>query len=224
MLRSLGIEKGKPFQPDARMKRILEDGALMGEEIARAVDFEKPFEAAEKRYYRQDANWQYALVVDPGQRQPDYDQLDQRTAWFYEAIASSYKMITTTPGEGSIYLETHQDKDRHWLDGGKNYQLRISPNPPMKQFWAVTVYSMDDRTLIKNKSKQAEVSSNTKGLHKNDDGSVEIYFGPTPTRGKEANWVETEKGTFWFAMFRLYAPTQAYFDRSWPLPDIEQSK
>lgn len=224
MLRSLGIEKGKPFEPDARMKRILEDGASMGEEIARVVDFEKPFETADNKYYRKDAHWQYALVVDPSQRQPSYDQLDQRTAWFYEAIGCSYKMITEAPGLGSIYLETHRDKDGDWLEGGKNYRLRISPNPPMEEFWAVSVYSMDSRTLIKNTADKAELSSNTKGLHKNDDGSIELYFGPTSPPGKEANWVETEKGTFWFAYFRLYAPTQAYFDKSWPLPDFERVK
>jgi len=49
---------------------------------------------------------------------------------------------------------------------------------------------------------------------------VDLYFGPTAPVGKENNWVQTVPGKFWFPYFRLYAPTQAYFDRSWPLPDI----
>jgi hypothetical protein len=220
MLRSLDIEKGKPFQPDSRMKGILADGAVMGEQMARVTVYEKRFENA---YYRKDAKWQYALVVEPSQRQPNYDEIDERTDWFYEAIGASYAMITKTPGVGSVYLATYQDKDGEWLDGGKNYRLRVPPNPPMKQFWAASVYDMDTRNLMGNESAVAEISSNTKGLQKNPDGSVDVYFGPKPPQGKEANWVETQKGIFWFPYFRLYAPTEAYFDKSWPLLDIEKA-
>lgn len=221
MLRALGMEKGKPFQPDSRMKRILADAAVLGEQMARVTVYEKRFENA---YYRNDAKWQYALVVEPSQRQPDYDEIDERTDWFYEAIGASYAMITKTPGVGSVYLATYQDKDGEWLDGARNYRLHVPSNPPMKQFWAASVYDMDTRNLMGNASAKAEISSNTTGLQKNADGSVDVYFGPKPPKGKEANWVETQKGLFWFPYFRLYAPTEAYFDKSWPLPDIEKVK
>ncbi len=36
MLRPLGLEKGKPFRPDARQTKILTDGALVGEAMAKA--------------------------------------------------------------------------------------------------------------------------------------------------------------------------------------------
>ena len=36
--------------------------------------------------------------------------------------------------------------------------------------------------------------------------------------------IETLPGKGWFTYFRLYGPTQAYFDRSWVLPDIEEVK
>jgi len=94
----------------------------------------------------------------------------------------------------------------------------------MKQFWAVSVYDIDTRTLFRNESLKAEVSSNTKGLKKNDDGSVDVYFGPEAPKGLESNWVQTVPGKFWFPYFRLYAPTEPYFDKSWPLPDIEKVK
>jgi hypothetical protein len=64
------------------------------------------------------------------------------------------------------------------------------------------------------------VSSRSKGLQTNPNGSVYVYFGPSAPSGKEGNWVRTVPGKFWFAYFRLVAPTEAYFDRSWPLPDI----
>ena len=221
MLRDLGMEKGKSFKPGDRQKQLLEDAALLGEEIAKVVVYEKRFIG---NYYRPDARWQFSLVVDPGQRMENYDQLDERTDWFYEAIASSYAMITKTPGVGSVYLSTYRDKDGDWLDGGTSYRLHVMPDPPMQQFWAVSVYDMDTRTFFRNESLKAEISSNTKGLQKNADGSVDVLFGPAVPAGKESNWVQTVPGKFWFPYFRLYAPTQAYFDRSWLLPDIEKAR
>lgn len=221
MLRDLGIEKGKPFTPDARRKKVLEDAALLGEEITRVIVSQKRLIGD---YYRKDARWQFALVVDPGQRLENYDQLDERTSWFYEAISSTYSMITTKPGVGSIYLSTYTDHDGEWLDGSKRYRLRIPPNPPMKQFWAVSGFDLDTRNLLRNETLRGEITSNTKGLQKNADGSVDLYFGPTAPPGKQSNWLQTVAGEFWYAWFRLFAPTKAYFDRSWPLPDIKKAK
>ena len=220
MLHDLGMEKGKSFTPDDRQRQLLEDAALLGEEIAKVVVYEKRFIGS---YYRPDARWQFSLVVDPGQRMENYDQLDERTDWFYEAIASSYAMITKTPGVGSVYLSTYRDKDGDWLDGGTSYRLHVMPDPPMQQFWAVSVYDMDTRTFFRNESLKAEISSNTTGLQKNADGSVDVLFGPAVPAGKESNWVQTVPDRFWFPYFRLYAPTQAYFYRSWPMPDIEKA-
>src|SRR5262245_9877059 len=146
MLRDLGIERGKPFAPDDRQKKLLEDAALLGEAITKVVVYEKRFIG---NYYRPDARWQFALVLDPDQREDNLDQLDERTDWFYEAIAASNAMVTKTPGVGSIYLSTDRDKDGDWLDGAKAYRLRIAPNPPMQQFWAVSVYDIDSRTLFR---------------------------------------------------------------------------
>jgi hypothetical protein len=79
------------------------------------------------------------------------------------------------------------------------------------------------RTLFGNEALKAEVSSNSKGLQTNADGSVDVFFGPTAPSGKESNWVQTVPGRYWFPYFRLLAPTEAAFDRSWPLPDIEKA-
>src|SRR5262249_41802581 len=77
MLRDLGIEKGKAFRPDDRQKKLFEDAALLGEEIAKALVYEKRFIPHNR--YRPDARWEFALVVDPSQREANYDQLDPRT-------------------------------------------------------------------------------------------------------------------------------------------------
>lgn len=106
------------------------------------------------------------------------------------------------------------------LDGGKPYRLHVPPNPPMKEFWSVTVYDVDTRCPIDNEQQIADRSSRM-DLIENDDGSVDIYFGPKAPAGKEKNWIPTVPGKGWFAYLRLYAPTEPYFERSWKLPDIE---
>ena len=54
--------------------------------------------------------------------------------------------------------------------------------------------------------------------------AVDLRIGPEAPKGKEKNWIPTAPGRGWFGLFRLYAPTEAYFDRSWRLPDIVRVK
>ena len=220
MLKPLGIEKGKPFNPTASQKKILEEGVFVGEAMAMANDFEK---RGGMGHYADGSNWDIALTTNIEQRSKYYAQLDERAAWFYEAYSTSKGMTTSTPGVGSIYLSTYKDSDRKWLDGANNYRLRVPANVPVKNFWSVTVYHNDTRYLIQNKQKRADRSSRM-DLLKNDDGTVDIYFGPTVPEGKDQNWIPTNPDESWFPYFRLYGPLEAYFDRSWVLPDIEKLK
>jgi hypothetical protein len=133
-------------------------------------------------------------------------------------------MVSKTPGVGSAYLgayEYHQDGSR--FDGGKNYRLRVPPNAPATQFWSVTLYDVDTRSFIVTKEARADRSSRA-DLLKNADGSVDIYMGPESPKGFATNWIPTVAGRGWFTLFRLYGPTEPYFDQSWPLPNIELVK
>jgi len=158
--------------------------------------------------------------MDPMQRVGNIEQLDERAAWFYEAVTASEDMATKKVGVGSTYLGAYKDRNGQWLDGGKTYRLHIPPNAPARNFWSATAYDVDTRCFIKNDLKIADRSSRM-DLKKNADGSVDIYFGPKAPAGFEQNWIPTVAGRGWFTYFRLYAPTEAYFDRSWTLPDIE---
>ncbi|MCP9773856.1 DUF1254 domain-containing protein [Synechococcus sp. Tobar12-5m-g] len=220
MLMPLGIEKGKPFEPDERQSRLLTDGALVGEAMAKANDFEKRLKEAQ---YAEGTHWHFALVIDPSQRADFYDQLDGRAAWFYEAVTTSSGMVTRTPGVGQVYLGTYKDKDGDWLDGTKSYRLRVPADAPVEQFWSMTVYDVGARCLIDNPSQQADRSSRM-DLKVNDDGSIDLYVGPKAPAGKEGNWVETVPGRGWFSYFRLYGPKQEHFDGSWVLPDFEKTE
>lgn len=146
-LKFLGIEKGKPFKPDEKQKEILKEASLVGEAMAQANSFESRFPGVR---YRDDADWEYVIFLDPSQRAGEHEQLDERAAYAYEAVTTSAGMTSKIPGVGSAYLGGYRDKDGDWLDGSKNYRLRIPPNAPMKQFWSITVYAQATRCLIDN--------------------------------------------------------------------------
>jgi hypothetical protein len=220
MLKPLGLEKGKPFKPDARQTKILTEAALVGEAMAKANSAERRFVGVK---YRPGSQWDFALQLDADNPNAFWNLLDERTSWFYEAIGAAPGMAPKRPGPSSAYLSAYKDKAGEWLDGGKTYRLRVPPKAPIQLFWSVTLYDVDTRALIRNQQKIADRSSRM-DLLKNADGSVDIYTGPTAPKGFEKNWIPTVPGRNWFAYFRFYNPTEAYFDRSWPLPDFERIK
>jgi hypothetical protein len=220
MLRPLGIEKGEKFEPDARQKMILEQAAVVGESMARAQSYAKRQKEAKLWPGTQ---WKNAILLEADQETKYHTALDERTAWFWEAVTLSAGMTSRTPGLGQVYIGVQKDKDGGWLQGGNNYTLRVPPNPPAKQFWALTLYDTETRAFIDTKHDIAGLDSRT-DLVKNTDGSVDLYIGPEAPQGKEKNWIPTAPGRGWFAYFRLYAPTEAYFDRSWGLPDLVRVK
>jgi hypothetical protein len=189
--------------------------------MAKVNDYEK--RDMPLAHYADGSNWEFALCLDPSQEAATYTELDERAAWFYEATATSKGMVTKTPGVGSVYLGTYKDTDGNWLDGANNYRLHILPNPPVTQFWSITLYDVSTRTLIQNNTETTDRSSRD-DITKNADGSVDLYFGPKVPKGFEKNWIPTLAGKAWFPYFRLYGPTEAHFDRTWILPNIEKVK
>jgi len=219
LLKPLGIEKGKTFEPDARQKQILEQAAVVGEAMARANTYANRDQAAQ--LWGPDNQWKLIILCAANQEMTDHTALDERSAFFYEAVTLSAGMTTKTPGVGQAYLGIRKDKDGQWLQGGNSYTLRVPPNAPAKQFWALTLYDTETRSFIDNKYAIAGLDSR-KNLVKNVDGSVDLFIGPTAPQGKENNWIPTVPDRGWFGLFRFYAPTEAYFDRSWALPNLER--
>jgi hypothetical protein len=218
MLRQLGIQKGKPFAPDERLIRILEQGAAAGELMAQANTFAKRFDQGS---YWPDRAWEQAIVLDnSAQRGDGYDELLERASWFYEAVSFSEAMKSTTPGAGQAYLGSYTDGAGAWLDGARDYTLHVPAAVPAELFWSATVYDVTTRCLIDNEQQRGDRGSRDQDLVVNDDGSVDLYFGPRPPVEGETNWVQTIPGKHWFSYFRLYGPLEPYFDRSWKLGDI----
>ena len=222
MLKSLGIENGKPFAPDARQKKILEEGAIVGEAMAKTITFRGRLPGLR---YRPDTKWEYVIApwFTAQQDVENYTQLEERTDLYYAAWGMSNGSITKTPGIGQTYLASFIDKNGQPFDGARTYRLRVPANPPAKLFWSVTVYDIDTRTLIRNPAHKPDHVSR-EDLVKNPDGSVDFYLGPNAPKGFEKNWIQTVPGRSWFVYFRLYGPLQPYYDRTWVMPDIEIEK
>jgi hypothetical protein len=219
MLVPLGIEKSKKFEPDDRQKKILTEAAQVGELMARANAYDKRFADATVWPGKR---WEYANMVELGQDANFYTQVDQRGSWFYEAIGNTAGMQGRIPNFGQVYLETSKDEDGNWLDGGKTYRLHVPANPPVVQFWSVTLYDNVTRGPIVTDQGAADLSSR-QDLAANPDGSVDLYFGPSKP-AEARNWIKTIPGKGWFPYFCLYGPKEAYFDKSWQLEDIELVK
>jgi hypothetical protein len=216
---SIGIQKGKPFAPDARMKKILTEAAIVGDATARAIAFHWREKAG---YYYANSNWQLPFVGGyKFQSLPGVLNLDAYTFYYFMATGVTPAMEEKMVGRGSQYAWTARDAKGEPLDGGKNYKLHLPPNIPVKDFWSVIVYSDQTRSMVQTDQRFPSVSSQTKGLLVNADGSVDIYFGPKAPPGKEKNWVQTIPGKGWNVILRLYGPLEPWFNKTWRPGEIE---
>ena len=192
LFQSIGIQKGKPFAPDERMKKILTEAAAVGDATARAIAFHT---RGREAYYYPDSNWQLPFIGGyKFQTAPGVLNLDGSAFFFFMATGVTPAMEEKMVGRGSQYAWTARDSNGNPLDGGKNYKLHLPPNIPVKDFWSVILYSDQTRSMIQTDQRFPSVSSQTQGLLVNPDGSVDVYFGPKPPAGKEKNWVQTVPG------------------------------
>jgi hypothetical protein len=133
-------------------------------------------------------------------------------------------MNTRIVGEGSQYMVMIVDSRGDVLDGGKAYKLHLPPNIPVKDFWSVIAYDNQTRSMVQSDQKFPSVSSQTKGLKVNADGSVAVYFGPKAPAGEENNWAQTIPGRSWNILLRLYGPLEPFYNKTWRPGEIEPLK
>ena len=223
LLAAIGIEKGKPFAPDARMKKILTEAAAVGNATARALIFRSRLEGAS--LYPNSA-WSTPFIGGSHEflKQPGVRNLDARSLFFYIATYTTPAMSVKMVGKGSQYGMAFTDANRAPLDGGKTYKLHLPPNIPAKNFWSIVVYDTQTRSMLQTDAQFPSIGSQKKGVVINPDTSVDVWFGPTAPAGHEANWVQTVPGKGWFPAWRLYGPLEPWFDKTWRPGEIELVK
>lgn len=237
-LAAIGIVKGKPFQPDARMKKILTDAVAVGNATGRMLNF-SPRDAEGWAYYPGSAWFNMGWVGGYNFETPPplvtldgikplpstgAKTLNARTAFFYAYTGITPAMIMRLTEIGSQYLLSFKDVNKQYFDGGKTYKVTLPANIPAAKFWSFTVYDNQTRSMLDTPQQYPRAGSQsypTPAAIANADGSITIYFGPVlPANVPKSNWIQTLENKGWFVVLRLYSPLKSFFNKTWRPSEI----
>jgi hypothetical protein len=233
MLAALGIEQGTPFEPDPRTREILDRAARTGYRMSRVIGFQESVGGVSYLVYP-DRHWlnpfANRVAGDPASgldltwTGPNgVRDLDARTWFFTDYYSVSPGMLSRVPGQGANYFIAFTDGDGEPLVGDHAYRLVLPPDVPAAIFWSLTLYDAETASGLRNGRPFPSLGSRDLPVL-SDDGSTELYLGPTAPAGQEANWLATVPGKGYFAILRLYGPTEAAFDGSWKPGDLERRR
>jgi len=236
MLAAIGIVQGQPFNVDGASRDILDKAAKTGYKMSRVVGFQEKLAGRDFRIYP-DRRWVNPVAdgtpsnpsgpfeVDGSWRRKaeGYTDLETRIWFFTDYYSISPGMMSQIAGKGAKYMMAFTDSSGTPLSGGSNYKLTLPPNIPAANFWSVTLYEAENASGLASGRPFPSLGSRDKP-QANADGSTDVYFGPKAPAGHETNWMETPAGRGYFAILRLYSPTQAAIDKSWKPGDLEKTQ
>ena len=237
---AIGIVKGEKFDPDPRLRQILDDAVAVGNAVARSLGMgAHPGEGY--RYYDDDTAWWSMLFVggydftnpppmitaEGPQPFPNKGarQLHPRTSFFYSATGITPAMCMRLTNVGSQYLIANVDQDGEPFDGAKTYRLTLPRDIPAARFWSLTLYDNQTRSMLQTAQRYPRAGSQnypSPAAEHDADGSTVVYFAPTQPDGvARGNWIQTDPDRGWFVALRLYSPLQPFFDKTWQPGKIE---
>ena len=238
-LAAIGIVKGKPFNPDARMKKILTDAAAVGNAAGRIFNWraaEMPGWSLYPNSMWANMLWEggYDFETPPPAITPEgyfkpspstgARTLNSRTGFYYGYTMDSPGMIMRLPNVGSQYLMGFTDAEKVPFDGGKTYRVTLPKDIPAAAFWSFTLYDNQTRSMLQTPQRYPRAGSQTypsPAAVAEVDGSTTIFFGPTkPAAAKDGNWIQTTPGKGWFTLLRLYSPRESFFTKAWRPTEI----
>ena len=223
-LAAIGIVKGQPFKPDARMTKLLNEAAMIGNATARAITYQPRIDGV-FIYPDSNSSWTTAYANKNTSFEADGTMgLDARVLFYFNATGVTPAMATTRAGAGSDYALAYLDADKKAFDGSKTYKLHLPPDVPVNDFWAVTIYDTQTRSLLQTEQEFPTVGSQSQGFQKNADGSYDVYFAPKAPEGKESNWLQTIPGKSWLTILRMYGPLEPWINKTWRPGEIELVK
>ncbi len=213
LLAAIGIQKGKPFKPDARMQKILTEASAVGTAALRSIVFNNRDKTVQM--YPNSKTWEVGFAGGSYKfMDEDVSLINNRARFHFYATGITPAMVNPGVGRGSQYLIGARDSDGKPFDGSKTYTMHVAPNVPAANFWDVTLYDNQTRSLMQTDQEYPGVSSIDEGIVKNADGSFDIIFSPEKPKGK-SNWLQTIPGKGWNILWRIYSPTQPWFDKTW---------
>ena len=216
---SVGIRRGKPFAPDARMDGILTEAAAVGSATVRTLAY-RPRDP--ETFFYEDSAWGTPFVGGSHEFiDGDVRLLDARGYFFFYATGITPAMAIRKVGAGSAYAVAFVDADDAPLDGGRTYRLQLPTGIPARDFWSIVLYDNQTRSMLQTDQQFPSLGSQAPDVVVNDDGSVDVYFGPEAPDGHAANWIQTMPGKGYSVILRLYGPEQSWFDKSWKPSEIE---
>ncbi|WP_291985056.1 DUF1254 domain-containing protein [Candidatus Accumulibacter sp. ACC007] len=240
-LAAIGIQHGKPFKPDARMKKILTDAAAVGSAAGRTLNWRYAVVHPEWAYYP-NSMWGNMLweggaffetpppaFTKEGMFKPypptGARTLDSRTAFYYAYTLDSPGMIMNIPGVGSQYLMGFLDSAGNPYDGSKTYKVTLPKGIPARAFWSLILYDNQSRSMLQTPQRFPRAGSQgypSPSAEVAADGSTTVYIGPTQPKGvKRGNWIQTDPAKGWFVILRLYSPLEPFFTKEWRPSEIE---
>jgi len=235
---AIGIVKGKPFAPDARMKKIMTEAVAVANATARSL-FMNPRDPS--WFYYPGSSW-FNYLFETGYEfetpiplitregaQPfpatGYRTMDARTNFFYGVTGITPGMAMRLSGIGSQYLFASLDADKRYFDGAKTYKVTLPKDIPEANFWSLTLYDNMTRSMLDTPQRYPRAGSQSypsPAAEPNADGSTTLYFGPTQPAGvQRGNWIQTMPGKGWFTILRLYSPLEPFFSKAWRPSEIE---
>ncbi|MGB5592141.1 MAG: DUF1254 domain-containing protein [Gammaproteobacteria bacterium] len=239
-LAAIGIQHGKPFKPDARMKKILTDAAAVGSASGRMLNWRYTVKHPEWSYYP-GSMWSNMLweggaffetpppAFKDGMFKPypptGARTLDSRIAFYYGYTLDSPGMIMNIPGVGSQYLIGFLDSEGNPYDGSKTYKVTLPKGIPARAFWSLILYDNQSRSMLQTPQRFPRAGSQSypsPAAEVASDGSTTVFIGPKQPEGvKRGNWIQTDPAKGWFVILRLYSPLESFFTKEWRPSEIE---
>lgn len=236
---AIGIKKGKPFAPDARMKKIMEEALALGNAASRTIFFHP--RNPDWFYYPDSAwyNWLFVTGYEFETPIPEitregvkpfpptgYRTMDGRTSFFYGVTGITPAMAMRLTDIGSQYLMAVVDADKNYFDGSKTYRVTLPKDVPVGKFWSLTLYDVQTRSMLATPQRYPRAGSQaypSPAAEQNEDGSTTVYISPKQPEGvPRGNWIQSDPKKGWFVILRIYSPLKPFFDKSWRPGEFEE--